>query len=457
MLEVKDIVVGIHLYDPKRGADHPLLTNIATDPQNTPWTHIAAQTCYVPLAQSAPNLSYGFSPLLLRELEVMEQKSTASTSSAEQDFGHDLNQALEIWQELAANNGLGEPFIHALLPDLTQEDKQIIIEAGKKDFYRRTGVNPQVAWIPEAAIDLPSLAALKSSGYKGVVCAPEQIILENGQPADNTPAKVNLSNGDTIIVLPFDRPISNALAFAPKHNADEFARDHIKPRREQTNGHPLLAHTDGETFGEHWPNGNLFIKHLLEHSLNPEAGFRVASINEILPQKSDHLPIAKIREGSSWSCPHHDQNVGRWHGTCACSEGNGAWKQPYTQAMQTLNQSVADIVKPFLGEEYVQKIAHRLATKLDEKGTSPLDSLSAASVAALLAQTSCATFFKSPETSGRINPLFAFEAILHLQDAGLTKPVVQILNNLMRDLGQVPWDHHGTTAKTILEDMLNGK
>ncbi|KKS64067.1 MAG: Glycoside hydrolase family 57 [Candidatus Collierbacteria bacterium GW2011_GWF2_42_51] len=84
-------------------------------------------------------------------------------------------------------NGIGEAFIHPILPDLSLSDKSIVISAGVGRFKDITGVNPKIFWPPETAIDTETLNVLIDNGYEGFVCAPEQIIQANGSASDNQP------------------------------------------------------------------------------------------------------------------------------------------------------------------------------------------------------------------------------------------------------------------------------
>lgn len=400
----REVVIGVHLYQPGRRAHHKKLSRRSTDPESIDWTRKIYEQAYHKQLQAniLDAASFDILGTLHRELESINARDAKKISAAMKEMG------------------VGEPYLHPILPDLSKIDKRILIRFGHRRFHQKTGRDPLVFWPPETAIDTDTLEALAESGYKAFICAPEQI-QRNGRP-DNQPTLIPLPSGKSIIALPFDRPVSSALAFENKQNADWFVNDHILPalRRVPDNGR-LLAWTDDETFGHHDPNGHLFLQYLLFQALQKQ-GLQPIPINELLRmiQKPD---AGKIRERTAWSCPHGD--LIRWHGECSCVDRrkDQSWKSPFYAGMHSLNGFVTNIVTGELGNKYIGKLSENFEHYLENSGGAGNgeQSLLSAKASSLAAVVSCGTFFDSPHTSGRINALMAIQALLHLEEAGLDR------------------------------------
>lgn len=434
----REIVVGLHFYQPPREATHPLLSHISTDPQYKNWTTIINEQCYKKLAREniLGKISFDIYQSLLMQLEKLDP------------------QLATIYQKSMKENGIGESFIHPILPDLSQTDKEIVISAGACRFQELSGVQPKIFWPPETAIDSQTLEVLKDQGYQGFVCAPEQIIQNDGNPSDNQPTQISLPTGRTIVAYPFDRQISQELAFNPKNNADQFVRDIIKPR---TNSHDsqktTIAWTDGETFGHHFMFAHIFLDYLLNTSL-PDNGLYPSSINN-LDIDLDKLPKGVIRERTAWSCPHG--NLVRWNGSCDCGWGQDtSWKKTFSEALQTLNNSMSKVLYDHLGKDYQKLVSQNFYHLYAHPETvcTPTDALVAAKISSLIARTSCATFFSSPEVSGKINLLYAYQSLLYLKESGLVRSAQDMESKLFHDLSLTVYPGGRETARDSLEKML---
>ncbi len=432
------IALNLHFYQPLRHATYPELLSIPTDPENKDWTRIITEQCYRPLVEnhSRPRFSFDLYNTLLVQLESLDPQ----TASA--------------YKEAMAEMGVGEAFIHPILPDLSDIDKQIVIEAGVKRFHQITGRLPQVFWPPETAIDTPTLVALTDNGYRAFICAPEQIVQKDGQPSDNRPTEITLPDGRTIIALPFDRPVSSNLAFNPKVNADRFVEEVIFPRVKRLDDHQhLLACTDAETFGHHFPYADKFLQYLLETAL-PNAGITPISVNDLL-RPDTHLYQGRIVERSAWSCPHG--NLIRWNGACDCAYGQDAsWKGGVMFALRHLNEDLSRILLREIGPSYPRLVSQKFYRFLSEprKITTTQDRLLAAKHASLVGLTSCITFFADPYVSGKINLLYAYQSLLHLADSGLKNQADQMMTDLRRNLSSVKLPNGRGTAWDMLLEMV---
>lgn len=432
----REIVVGLHFYQPPREAVHASLRHISTDPEQKNWTAIIEQQCYEPLARDKvlKKVSFDIYQSLLLQLERINPETAL------------------MFKKSMKENGVGEPFIHPILPDLSRTDKSIVISAGVKRFIDITGTHPKIFWPPETAIDTETLEVLFENGYESFVCAPEQILQQNGEISDNQPTDIKLSQGRHIVAYPFDRSLSSDLAFNPKHNADIFAETCVKSKVNLPMEKVIIAWTDAETFGHHFKNGDQFLEYFLNSSL-PNIGLYPVSINNLEYRKSK-LPIGKIRERSSWSCPHG--NLIRWNGSCGCGDGDTSWKRPFSDAMRYLNDRVSQILQSELGRGYEAQVSNAFYDSLafPEKEKGPIGSLVSAKISSLIARTSCATFFSSPEVSGKINLLYAFQSLLYLGDAGLIQESSNPNREFFEKLAHVQYPN-GVTALLSLEKMID--
>jgi hypothetical protein len=433
-----EIVLGLHFYQPPREATHPKLNKISTDPENKNWTAIIEKECYEPLAREGilNKVSFDIYQSLYLQLEKINPETAL------------------LYKKSMKENGIGEAFIHPILPDLSLEDKSIVISAGVSRFQEITGVNPKIFWPPETAIDTETLEVLSDNGYEGFVCAPEQIIQNNGSKSDNQPTLISLPNGKQLIAYPFDRPISSNLAFKEKPNADIFTQTYIKPSSENTPPNQvIIAWTDAETFGHHFQNGDKFLSYLLDSSL-PSIGLYPVSINNLRLDRSK-LPTGIIEERSAWSCPHG--NLIRWNGSCGCAwDQDSSWKKPFSEAMNFINQEVSDILKNEIGPDYGLLVASSFYEHYAHPETiiDTTKALLAAKISSLIAKTSCATFFSSPEVSGKINILYAYQSLLYLEDAGLGATSSMLKENLFQKLSNIQYPNTGENALNTLEKML---
>ncbi len=427
----REIVVGLHFYQPPRYAFHPEISSISTDPQQKNWTKIIDNECYRPLAAEGVlrKASFDIYQSLLIPMEKLDP------------------QTAEIYKTAMETNGIGEAFIHPILPDLSDSDKEIVISAGVLRFQEITGYRPRYFWPPETAINTSTLEALARNGYEGFICAPEQILQSDNRSSDNRPTRIDLPSG---------QKISSKLAFDPKKNADYFTHNFITPRTHNLDNDQIpIAWTDAETFGHHWPQADKFLTYLLDNSL-PSVGLYPVSINN-LRININNIPRGRIVERSAWSCPHG--NLIRWSGQCACGwEGDTRWKEPFYKSMKFLNDSVSEILRNEIGKDYEVLVAdnfYRNYSGVNEVA-SPIDALISAKISSLVARVSCATFFAHPEVSGKINLLYSYQTLMYLGEAGLGKRVLELSTEFYDMLSQIQYPGSMENALNVLDKMLRG-
>ncbi len=411
-------VVGEHFYQPSRYPSHSRIKRLRTSDKD--WNSIIARECYIPQLQSGTleKASFDFYTTIRHDmLKIAPRESVA------------LRESMRA-------RGVGDPYLHVLLPDLNQRDKLLLIEAGWNAFKKDThGVPPQWFWAPETALDNDTLEALVEVGYKGVICAPEQLRVAGGN-IDNYPVRLKLKNGAQILALPFDRPLSSAFAFEDKSNADEFARNIISPRiLRLPKSVPIVGWTDGETFGHHAKFADMFLQRLVTDSL-PSLGVAVLGLNSIQDvwEKADYTDGALI-DRTAWSCPHGD--LARWHRECPCDGGfHGGWKRNFSTALSELNRQVDMILDKELDRFWPEKMKKDFDKYFYFEGgrNNSKRSLLAAKASVLGALISCGTFYDNPGTSGTINMLFARQALEHLIDAGFGRLAQELQRKFLQTL-----------------------
>lgn len=411
------VVLHQHLYQPLRQGSHDNIAGLGTDPKGEDWTDIISMQCYLPQLQAGifEYTSLDCYPGVRHHPTIQNSPETLA-----------LKQALR-------DRGVGDPFLHVLLPDLNKQDKQILVGAGLQAFFAETGKQPLWFWAPETALDFETVEVLSSFGYRGVICAPEQIDT-NGFP-DNRPIRIKIQGDGYFLALPFDTVLSKKLAFGNKSNADHFTRDYIKGRYHGLSPtQPLIGSTDGETFGHHDPGGVEFLQYLFEVSLQ-ESNITPVGINNLLEIWSDaDYSHGRLINRSAWSCPHGD--LVRWHDACPCDNGHhGGWKYQFSHSLRRFNTGVTLLVNEELGNSWPETLIQNFADALYYRGSQNTTlSLLAAKASALAAQTSCGTFFEDPGTSGAINFLFARQAAEHLSDAAYPELAHKLLWDLRQEL-----------------------
>lgn len=439
MTQERLAVVGEHFYQPPRFAAHYLLTQINVSPDNKNWTDIITDQCYV------PQLERG----------LLKKASFDLYGSLRAELALTPEQLAQV-EVAMAERGVGDPFLHPILPDLNSPDRRLLLEAGKIDFFNQAEVIPSWFWPPETALDTPTLRDISHAGYEGVICAPEQLVRRDGLPVTSSPVQIDLGSGESILAYPFDRPISQSLAFDGKKNADFFIEQFILPRLNRLpDGSNFLAWTDGETFGHHDPFGHLFLEYLLNEGLSKH-GIHLVSLKQALQLLQDqNFPEAQLVERTAWSCPHG--NLARWNGECGCSWGADAtWKAPFMKALREVNSRldrVLGVELPNYREELAQNFRYYFTGEFLGLEASPDDYLMMAKASSLAALTSCATFFDNVDTSGRINMLFVIQVSQSLISAGLVKPGKEIYAGFMHRMEQISDDQEGLNFAQIMEEF----
>ena len=330
------LVVHGHFYQPSRM--DPFSGRVPADPSAAPahdWTARVSAEAYRPNAErgNLRHLSWDLGPTLAGWL--VDGDPVAYRGFVDGDHG---------------TNGIAQPFHHTILPLASAADRRTEIRWGLRDFEWRFGRSAIGAWLPETAVDLPTLRMLAEAGVKHTILAPWQVI--DRQVETRRPYRVELGGGRSIIVALYDRELSSAVSFEPSatSDADRFARDLVEPRFAveplPDDERPLaLIATDGELYGHHQPFRELFLEHLVQPRHDrADRAFDIVPLADVLTEPAGHpFRQIEIMERTSWSCHH---GVLRWSGECP-DAADGRWKAPLRAALERLAAGI-DVVSEVL-------------------------------------------------------------------------------------------------------------
>jgi Domain of unknown function (DUF3536)/Glycosyl hydrolase family 57 len=360
---MKYVCVHGHFYQPPR--ENPSLEAIELQDSAYPyhdWNERITAECYAPNATSrllddqqrivelVNNygwISFNFGPTLLLWMEqkapqVLESIEAADRESQERFGGH--------------GSAIAQAYNHMIMPLAHPRDKETQVKWGIRDFVKRFGREPEGMWLPETAVDLPTLEVLAANGIKFTILAPRQAKRVRRQGGRNwkdvsgdriDPSRayqLRLPSRKTIALFFYDGPISQGVAFEGLLSDGRRFADRLLSGFSDERTWPQLSHiaTDGESYGHHHHYGEMALTYALH---NIEAGTAAKLINygqflELHPP--DHW--VEILENTSWSCAH---GIERWRSNCGCNSGgysdwNQEWRAPLRFALDWLRDTLAE-------------------------------------------------------------------------------------------------------------------
>jgi alpha-amylase/alpha-mannosidase (GH57 family) len=378
------VVIHGHFYQPPR--ENPWIEQIEVEPGASPyhdWNARVTAECYGPnaaarvydgqlrildIVNNYQHLSFNFGPTLIGWLEEQAPDTYAKILAADA-------------QSLAAlghGNALAQAYSHAILPLAQARDRETQVIWGLKDFEHRFRRPAAALWLPETAVNYPTLATLVDHKLKFVILSPYQAKrvrpLAGGEwtPAsdalDTTQAyrcflpdaapgarkrrfiDVFFYNGEVAADISFGDLLTDSYRLAARL-VDGFSPARLRPQL-------LHVATDGENYGHHKKFGELALAHALTQVL-VQKGFQLtnyAAFLELAPPKMEvELDLGPRGQGSSWSCAH---GVGRWQENCGCATGgqptwNQRWRTPLRESFDFLNEKLAAVFEA-QGQKYFQ-------------------------------------------------------------------------------------------------------
>jgi alpha-amylase/alpha-mannosidase (GH57 family) len=353
-----------HFYQPPR--ENPWLGSIEVQDGAAPyhdWNERITAECYAPNARSRilngqgrihhivnnyARMSFNFGPTLLSWLEqkasdVYHAILAADRESRRRFGGH--------------GNALAQPYNHTIMPLTSPQDRRTQVEWGIRDFKHRFGRQPEGMWLPETAVDAPSLETLAEAGIRFTVLAPHQAkrvrSLQNGYWQDVSggsidprhPYLASLPSGRKLAIFFYDGPASRAVAFERLLTRGEDFVDRIRGLYSPATPGPQLAHiaTDGETYGHHHRFGDMALAYALEQfDLAPDV--HLTNYGEFLKQHPPQWEV-EVQPNTSWSCSH---GVERWRRDCGCATGghpgwNQSWRKPLREGLDWLHSRLGPL------------------------------------------------------------------------------------------------------------------
>jgi hypothetical protein len=362
------LVVHGHFYQPPR--ENPWTDEVPREPGAAPfhdWNARIHAECYranayarifesadkiKTLVNNYDRLTFDFGPTLARWLERHDPRAARRIRQG------DATQC----QRLGQGGGLAQVWAHPITPLLSPRDRQTQIAWGLHDFRRRFGREAEGIWLPETAVDTPTLEALIDAQVSFTILAPEQVAAVRRPGKDwvsVNPTTLDTGrlyrfmhpdgSGRSIALAIFDGPVSRDLAFgSASRDAGTFLAAVRKAAdRSSVEGPRLvLAASDGELYGHHKKFADLTLAWATQVAA-ASAGIEVTNLATFLqrrpPTWEARLHPGPDGEGTAWSCSH---GVGRWRRDCGCamdaSRGwNQAWRGPLRDAFDFLRDRAA--------------------------------------------------------------------------------------------------------------------
>jgi alpha-amylase/alpha-mannosidase (GH57 family) len=369
------VVIHGHFYQPPR--ENPWIEEIEEEHGAQPfynWNERIAAECYTPnacarvydgqgrilnIVNNYGYLNYNFGPTLLSWLAdhapLTYERLLAADRASQARLGH--------------GNAIAQAYNHVILPLATPRDRETEVIWGLTDFEVRFGRRAEALWLPETAVNYPTLATLVEHGLKYVILSPHQAKRVRpltggpwepvtGETLDTTqPYRCFLPEGagdpaqrHFIDVFFYDGQVASEISFGDLLVDSYRLVERLTARFNPAKAGPQLMHvaTDGENYGHHKKFGELALAHALTEAL-PQKGFTVTNYGAFLelspPRLMVELALGPRGEGSSWSCAH---GVERWRGDCGCATGGNPrwhqrWRTPLREAFDDLNQRLGRI------------------------------------------------------------------------------------------------------------------
>ena len=328
--KLKALSVHAHFYQPPR--ENPFTGEIPRELEATPFhdfnEKILAE-CYRPnaLLGNFEFISFNVGATLINWLRRADPIT----------YQRIIAQDRDAYARRGVGTAIAQPYFHVILPLANRHEKETQVYWGIRDFVRHFGRKPEGMWLPETAVDYETLEILATNGIKYTILAPWQAEEETLNTMQ--PYQVKLSNGYDISVFFYHQELSSEVSFHDQAtaNAHEFVADKVLKHYEDGSGLILIA-TDGELYGHHKKFRDWFLTYLL-HSACKRFNIEVTTPGEWL---REHPPrtSTRIKENTSWSCHH---GIMRWMGDCACTPGNGEWKQKLRLAFNNLASFLDDV------------------------------------------------------------------------------------------------------------------
>jgi alpha-amylase/alpha-mannosidase (GH57 family) len=458
-MSLRAICFHSHFYQPLR--EDPWLGVVEPEPEAAPdrdWNARITRQCYRPFGQArildhaerlaeVTNLygatSWNVGPALAAWLATHAPDVLAAMRAADAEGvvrgGH--------------GHAWAQPWGHPILPLSTPRDIATQVQWGLADFTYRFGRPAEGMWLPEMAVDVPTLVGLADAGVALTMLSPHQA--RRVRPlgaADDAWQPVTAATLDTTCVyrcrLPGERAIdvvfrdavvSAEVAFGDDLRDGARLAGRLRERLAAARGDALVTvAVDGETYGHHHRFGEMALAFALR-ALREDPSITILAPAAFRAQAPATWEVDLVPE-TSWSCPH---GIERWRSDCGCrtpgaTPWSHGWRAPLRLAIDWLRDELAVLYAARAGEvlrdpwgardRYVEclltpaRLEGFLATEAGSR-PSPANAVQARRALemarhALAMQTSCGWFFD--DLAGR-------EALLVLRHAARAMELAETL------------------------------
>ncbi|MGH7963110.1 MAG: DUF3536 domain-containing protein, partial [Candidatus Binatia bacterium] len=362
------ICIHGHFYQPPR--ENPWLDEVEAQASAAPyhdWNARITAECYWPnaaarilgrkdrlidIVNNYAALSFNFGPTLCAWFarhapDLLEQIIEADRLSLKRHPGH--------------GNALAQVYGHAILPLASSRDKTTQVSWGIRDFTFRFGRKPEGMWLPETAVDTPTLEVLAAHGIGFTILAPHQAgrVRALGQTAweattadqldTSRPYLCRLPSGKQIVLFFYHGALAQGIAFGKLLDSGNRLVERIMAAFRPDRQEPQLVHmaTDGETYGHHHRFGEMALAFAVRE-IERRGLARLTNYSEYLALAPPGWEV-EIAENTSWSCAH---GVERWRMDCGCRMGT----QPdWTQQWRAPLRAALDWLQDKLDQLFVQR------------------------------------------------------------------------------------------------------
>lgn len=371
MDKLKFICIHGHFYQPPR--ENAFSGVIEDQPSALPyhnWNERINKECYASNAHSPilndnqqveevinnySLISFNFGPTLLSWMEkaapdVYALILKADEASRKNFSGH--------------GSAMAQAYNHMIMPLANEADKKTQVIWGIKDFEYRFNRKPEGMWLPETAVDTPTLEILAAHGIVFTVLSPNQATkvkklrethwhhVHESTLNTHYPYLCRLPSGKKINIFFYNGPVSAEVAFGELlRNGEWFAKRLLAEFDEKLKAESLVhIATDGETYGHHHVFGNMALSYALRHIQKNHLA-KITNYGEFLARFPPKHEVV-IKENSSWSCSH---GVERWQSDCGCALDtrklwNQKWRKPLRLSLNWLRDILMKIYLKNVGE-----------------------------------------------------------------------------------------------------------
>lgn len=356
-----------HFYQPPR--ENPWLEEVEEQDSAAPfhdWNGRITAECYGPNAAARiltegrritevvnnyRSISFNFGPTLLSWMERAAPNVYRSILEAD---------AVSLTSRGGHGNAIAQSFHHSILPLLPIRDRVTEVRWGIADFVHRFGRRPEGMWLPETAVDTPTLEVLAAEGIRFTILSPYQAShvrrqdregwtsVEGGRIDPTRPYWVELPQGRRIVVFFYDGPIAKSLAFENGLDSAETLLARLEGGFDSSRRHVQLLSVavDGETFGHHKKGADEALAGAIR--LAESRGLRLTNYGAFLAE-CPPTHVVRLVEPSAWSCAH---GVERWRSDCGCTtSGLPGWHQRWRQPLRTAFEELASAIDSHFEQE----------------------------------------------------------------------------------------------------------